>query len=102
MEWPSQSPDLNIIEPLWKELNRPLDSKRATNTTQKFAQLEEEWKKIPQSTIDALINSLPRHCQTIIDAKDFAKILESYNVNYKFIAHFQSIYTCYNVIKVYS
>lgn len=46
MEWPSQSPDLNIIDiPLWEEieeLNRRLDSKRATNTTQKFAQLEEE------------------------------------------------------------
>lgn len=56
MEWPSQSwsilsPDLNIIEPLWKELDRRLASKRATNMAKKFAQLEEEWQKILQSIL---------------------------------------------------
>jgi len=72
MEWPSQSPDLNIIEPLWKELQRRLASKRATNAAEKFAQLKEEWKKIPRSTINALIDSMPRRCQAVIDAKGFA------------------------------
>jgi len=72
MEWPSQSSDLNIIEPLWEELQRRLASKRATNAAEKFAQLEEEWKKIPQSTINALIDFMPRRCQAVIDAKDFA------------------------------
>jgi hypothetical protein len=72
MEWPSQSPDLNIIEPLWEELQRCLANKRTTNTAQKFAQLEEEWKKISQSTINALINFMPRCCQAVIDAKGFA------------------------------
>nr|XP_012234568.1 PREDICTED: uncharacterized protein LOC105679233 [Linepithema humile] len=70
MEWPSQSPDLNIIEPLWEELQRRLANKRATNTAEKFAQLEKEWKKIPQSTINTLIDSMPRRCQAVIDAKD--------------------------------
>lgn len=72
MEWPSQSPDLNIIEQLWEELQRRLAGKRATNIVEKFTQLEEEWKKIPQSTIDALIDSMPRRCQAVIDAKGFA------------------------------
>lgn len=72
MEWPSQSPDLNIIEHLWEELQRRLVNKRATNTAEKFSQLKEEWKKIPQSTIDALIDSMPRRCQAVIDAKGFA------------------------------
>lgn len=68
----SQSPDLNIIEQLWEELQRRLAGKRATNIVEKFIQLEEEWKKIPQSTIDALIDSMPRRCQAVIDAKGFA------------------------------
>lgn len=58
MEWPSQSPDLNIIEHMWEELGRRLNSKRASNMSEKFAQLEEEWKKILQSTINALIPCL--------------------------------------------
>ena len=62
---------LNIIEPLWDELQRRLASKQATNTAEKFAQLEEEWKKISQSTIDVLIDFMPRCCQAVIDAKDF-------------------------------
>ncbi|XP_011144066.2 uncharacterized protein LOC105185907 [Harpegnathos saltator] len=72
MDWPNQSPDLNIIESLWEELERRLAGKRATNAAQKFSQLEEEWKKIPQATIDALIDSMPRRCQAVIDAKGFA------------------------------
>lgn len=72
MEWSRQSSDLNIIEHLWEELQRRLVNKRATNTAEKFSQLEEEWKKIPQSKIDALIDSMSRHCQAVIDAKGFA------------------------------
>ncbi|KAG5317166.1 TCB1 transposase, partial [Pseudoatta argentina] len=60
MEWLSQSLDLNIIESLWEELERRLKSIRVTNADEKFAQFKTEWKKILQSTIDALIDSMPR------------------------------------------
>ena len=33
---------------------------------------EEERRKIPQTTIDTLIDSMPRRCQAVIDAKGFA------------------------------
>ncbi|RCN35444.1 hypothetical protein ANCCAN_18693 [Ancylostoma caninum] len=71
LDWPSQSPDLNIIEQLWHELERRLAGRKAKNVAEKFAQLEEEWKKIPQTTIDTLIDSMPRRCQAVIEAKGF-------------------------------
>lgn len=72
MEWPSQSPDLNIIEHLWEELQKCLVGQRAKNVAEKFMQLEETWKKITQATINELIDSMPRRCQAVIDAKGYA------------------------------
>ncbi|CAI2347895.1 unnamed protein product [Caenorhabditis sp. 36 PRJEB53466] len=72
MEWPSQSPDLNPIEHLWEELERRCANKRAKNCDEKSAQLQSEWNQIPMSTIDTLIDSMPRRCQAVIDAKGFA------------------------------
>ncbi|KAK6016493.1 transposase [Ostertagia ostertagi] len=42
------------------------------NSAEKFAQLEEAWKSIPQSFLDTLLDSMPRRCQAVIDAKGFA------------------------------
>lgn len=71
LEWPSQSPDLNPIEHLWEELDRRLRHRQASNIEEKFQQLLEEWKKIPQSVIDNLLESMPRRCQAVIDSKGF-------------------------------
>ncbi|GBM12715.1 Transposable element Tcb2 transposase [Araneus ventricosus] len=46
LHWPSQSPDLKIIEGVWAELERRLVGRNARNVDEKFSQLEEEWKKI--------------------------------------------------------
>uniref|UniRef100_A0A8R1HRX9 Transposable element Tcb1 transposase n=2 Tax=Caenorhabditis japonica TaxID=281687 RepID=A0A8R1HRX9_CAEJA len=72
LDWPSQSPDLNPIEHLWEELERRLKGVRATNVDQKFSQLEAAWKTIPLSVVDTLLDSMPRRCQAVIDAKGFA------------------------------
>ena len=57
--WPSQSPDLNPIEHLWSELERRIRSKPA---------LQEEWGKISQSQVMALIESMPRRIETVISS----------------------------------
>uniref|UniRef100_A0A8R1EN81 Tc1-like transposase DDE domain-containing protein n=1 Tax=Caenorhabditis japonica TaxID=281687 RepID=A0A8R1EN81_CAEJA len=71
IEWPSQSPDLNPIEHMWEELERRLKGGRASNANQKFAQLEAAWKSIPMTVVQTLLDSMPRRCQAVIDAKGY-------------------------------
>ncbi|GBM74025.1 Transposable element Tcb1 transposase [Araneus ventricosus] len=72
LNWPSQSPELNIIDGIWTELERRLVRRNARNIDEKFSQLEEEWKKMPLSFTQTLLDSMPRRCQAVIDAKGFA------------------------------
>uniref|UniRef100_A0A8R1EL02 DDE_3 domain-containing protein n=1 Tax=Caenorhabditis japonica TaxID=281687 RepID=A0A8R1EL02_CAEJA len=71
LEWPSQSPDLNPIEHMWEELERRLKRVRASNANQIFAQLEAVWKSIPMTVVQTLLDSMPRRCQAVIDAKGY-------------------------------
>lgn len=72
LEWPSQSADLNPIEHLWEELDRHVRRMKSTNADQLFANLEECWKKISLDTIIKLVDSMPRRCQAVIDARGYA------------------------------
>uniref|UniRef100_A0A8R1E3I0 DDE_3 domain-containing protein n=1 Tax=Caenorhabditis japonica TaxID=281687 RepID=A0A8R1E3I0_CAEJA len=71
LEWPSQSPDLNPNEHMWEKLERRLKGVRASNANQKFAQLEAAWKSIPMTVVQTLLDSMPRRCQAVIDAKGY-------------------------------
>ena len=63
--------DLNITESVWKELRRRVADKYAKYLAQKFLRIKQEWSKIPQSFTDALLDSIPRRFQAVIDANLF-------------------------------
>ena len=46
LEWPSQSPDLNLVEHLWAEVKKRLRARRTKNLTQLHQLCQEEWAKI--------------------------------------------------------
>ncbi|CAI2325601.1 unnamed protein product [Caenorhabditis sp. 36 PRJEB53466] len=71
LDWPSQSPDLNPIEHLWEHVERQLRGIRASNANQKFDQLQSVWQAIPMSVIHTLLDSMPKRCQAVIDAKGY-------------------------------
>uniref|UniRef100_A0A8R1DJD5 DDE_3 domain-containing protein n=3 Tax=Caenorhabditis japonica TaxID=281687 RepID=A0A8R1DJD5_CAEJA len=74
LEWPSQSPDLNPIEHMWEKLERRLKGVRASNANQKFAQLE----AAPMTVVQTRLDSMPRRCQPVIDAKGYNQVLHHF------------------------
>jgi transposase len=72
LEWPSQSPDLNPIENLWEHLDRQLAGRKPSNKADLFKRLQDAWANISLEYIIKLIDSMPRRCQAVIDAKGYA------------------------------
>ena len=60
LEWPSQGPDLNLMEDLWAELKRRVRARRPTNLTQSYQLCQEEWAKIHPTYCGKLVEGYPK------------------------------------------
>ena len=69
LEWPSQSPDLNPIENLRKDLKIAVHRRSPSNLTELDQICKEEWEKLPKSRWGKFIRDIPKkmrscnHCQ---------------------------------------
>ena len=74
LEWPSQSPDLNLIEHLWRDMKITVQRCSPSNLTELESICREEWEKLPKYRCANLVASYPRrlcnHCQ-----RCFTKVL---------------------------
>lgn len=71
LDWPPNSPDMNIIENLWDHLDRMVraHSPLPTNLNQLWEVLQEEWGLIDQAYIDKLYGSMVERVNTLRKAK---------------------------------
>ena len=67
LPWPSNSPDLNPIENLWKLLKENIGKRGATNVNDFEKYIIEEWNKIDNEIIISLINSMPKRIALVIE-----------------------------------
>ncbi len=64
--WPSMSSDLNPIEHLWGILKRKVERK-VSNIHQLCDVIVEEWKRTPEATCEALVNSMPKRVKAVLE-----------------------------------
>uniref|UniRef100_A0A9J7WXV5 Transposase n=1 Tax=Cyprinus carpio carpio TaxID=630221 RepID=A0A9J7WXV5_CYPCA len=69
LEWPSQSPDLNPIEHLWRDLKMAVHQRLPSNQTELERIFKEEWQRIPKFRCERLVASLPKRLMAVLDQK---------------------------------
>jgi len=68
-DWPPQSPDMNIIEPLWHELKQRVASRKPATASDLWAVCQEEWNAIPREKITNLYDDMRRRVLGVIASK---------------------------------
>ncbi len=65
LEWPSQSPDLN----LWRDLKMAVHQRLPSNLTELERICKEEWQRIPKSRCEKLVASFPKRLVAVLNQK---------------------------------
>uniref|UniRef100_A0AAZ3QJ57 Tc1-like transposase DDE domain-containing protein n=1 Tax=Oncorhynchus tshawytscha TaxID=74940 RepID=A0AAZ3QJ57_ONCTS len=66
LEWPTQRPDLNPIEHLWRDLKIAVQRRSPSNFTEIERICREEWEKLPKYRCAKLVASYPRKLEAVI------------------------------------
>uniref|UniRef100_A0A8C7JRH1 Tc1-like transposase DDE domain-containing protein n=1 Tax=Oncorhynchus kisutch TaxID=8019 RepID=A0A8C7JRH1_ONCKI len=69
LEWPSQSPDLNPIKHVWRDLKTAVQLCSPSNLTELERIFKEKWEKLPGCRCAKLVESYPRRLDAVIAAK---------------------------------
>ena len=72
LEWPPQSPDLNPIENLWRQLKLKISGQNPKNRNELWMMLQEAWYSIPVEVCRKLVDSMPSRCTEVLKNKGYA------------------------------
>ena len=72
LEWPAQSPDLNPIENLWKELKVRAHARNPRTLDDLERICMEEWQKIPPEVCSNLVDKYHRRLTAVIQQNGYA------------------------------
>ena len=68
----SGSPDLSIIENVWRVHKQYIKKNKAQSIEQLRWAIEAEWNAIPQETIDKYVLSMPQRIQEVLQRNGLA------------------------------
>ncbi|KAK3564010.1 hypothetical protein QTP86_006830 [Hemibagrus guttatus] len=71
LEWPSQSPDLNPVENLWRELKIRVAQRQPQNITALEEICMEEWAKLPATVCKNLVATYRKRLTSVIANKGY-------------------------------
>ncbi len=71
LEWPSQSPELNPIENLWRELKLRFAQRQPKNLKDLEKTCMEEWAKFPSAVCGNLVKNYRKRLTSVIVNKGF-------------------------------
>ena len=71
MNWPSQSPDLNPIENLWRELKLRVAKRQPSNLKNLERICQEEWSKIPREMCKNLVTNYKKRLTAVLASKGY-------------------------------
>jgi transposase len=71
LDWPPQSPDLSLIENLWKRLKDRISARRhkIRNIEEIKIALQQEWAKLEEEILNELMKSMPKKINEILKNK---------------------------------
>ena len=72
LDWPANSPDLNVIENLWGTLKRNLRRMKHSTLDQLKDNIVTCWNNVTSEECHRLVHSMPRRIQAVIKAKGSA------------------------------
>ena len=71
LPWPSQSPDLNIIEKIWQYMKIALNNDPPKNKQQLIEKIFQIWRKVPKKFIRNLYASIPRRLLAVKKSRGY-------------------------------
>lgn len=69
LDWPAQSPDMNIIECVWNDLKHRLRGESFETKDELWKRLVKEWGSITTEWIQDLYESMPRRINALVEAE---------------------------------
>ena len=69
LDWPANSPDLNIIEEVWKIMKRHMRSSHPISFVELKGLIANTWSSIQVQELESLAASIPKRFAAVIRAK---------------------------------
>ena len=67
IDWPSNSPDLNLIKNVWQIIKNNVEKRMPQNVDELARFMVEEWEAIPQEVVNNLISSMKDRCESVLE-----------------------------------